>query len=177
VHGTDGIHSTSVTANNFATNTWYYLAVAIDTTAHTASFYSNGTLLGTTSLLDTFTGISAGNAPMLLGNSQTTNVAGGWQGLLDEIRVESVARSSNWISACWLNQSASGSTFTPAPDTDMDGMPDDWEIANGLIPWIPPTRCWTAMVTANRTSPNITRERPRLTRLMFSKSLPPRRRE
>jgi hypothetical protein len=63
-----------------------------------------------------------------------------YNGLIDEFRVSSVARSSNWVWAVWANMNP-GSTFigysaaedplnpTPADD-DADDMADEWEIAH-----------------------------------------------
>ena len=75
------------------------------------------------------------------------SVGNGWTGsapyrfaeYIDEFRISSVARSTNWIAACWLNQSTNGTFVTfgtaelqhpsgePDPDSDGDGMLDAWE--------------------------------------------------
>jgi hypothetical protein len=31
--------------------------------------------------------------------------SGGWHGFLDEVRISDIARGSNWIAACYKNQS------------------------------------------------------------------------
>lgn len=57
-------------------------------------------------------------------------------GLLDEVRVSTTARSPDWIHTCWLNI-ASGAVFTTyssvedgTRDTDGDGLRDLWEITH-----------------------------------------------
>ncbi|MDD5522885.1 MAG: DUF2341 domain-containing protein [Kiritimatiellae bacterium] len=43
-------------------------------------------------------------------------------GGLDEMRIESAGRSSNWVWACWLNQSSSGSFVTYVPETGIKNV-------------------------------------------------------
>jgi len=64
-----------------------------------------------------------------------------WSQYTDEMRLDSVARSSNWVWACWQTV-ADHEAFTRygsvenhhptalEPDVDGDGMPDAWEIAH-----------------------------------------------
>lgn len=137
VHGEDGVHTVTMVGAPFATSTWYYLAVTVEQDMHTVAFYRDGSLVGSVPLTASFTGVSAGSGPMLIGNTALSNSAAGWQGMLDEVRVEAVARSANWIAACWLNQLQPQTTFGLALDSDRDGMPDDWEIAHGLNPYDP----------------------------------------
>jgi len=55
-----------------------------------------------------------------------------YNGLLDEIRISSVPRSTNWLWACWRNVS-SNADFNPCGaimpgGKDTYGVPDDWKI-------------------------------------------------
>lgn len=72
--------------------------------------------------------------PAAIGATLTsTEVPGGaFYGCMDEVRVECVPRSSNWVWACWMNQKP-GSGFTAIDpvknlDLDQDGLPDFWEV-------------------------------------------------
>ncbi|MDA0990610.1 MAG: DUF2341 domain-containing protein [Verrucomicrobia bacterium] len=57
-----------------------------------------------------------------------------FQGIIDEVRVSAVARSADWIFACWTNQQPASGFLTASAvmevDGDNDGMPDVWEMAN-----------------------------------------------
>jgi hypothetical protein len=70
-----------------------------------------------------------------------SGTAQNWSAYADELRVDSVARSSNWVWACWQTAAASDAFAVcgaaedhhPAalvPDADGDGMPDEWEAAH-----------------------------------------------
>jgi hypothetical protein len=85
----------------FQTNTWYYF-----------SFIYNGAnvahLINAQAIPFNYgTGVCNGN---IVPNSNPVYfdgvAAGYFTGLIDEIRISCVARSTNWIWACWLNQSA-----------------------------------------------------------------------
>ena len=80
---------------------WHYLAGAQSGSA--ASLYVDG-LLGAT---NTIAAIGAGN-----GNVEMGRYFNGYyyNGVLDEVRVSGVKRSSNWLWACWMNQ-ASNNVF------------------------------------------------------------------
>jgi hypothetical protein len=57
-----------------------------------------------------------------------------YDGVLDEVRVSSLGRSSNWVWAVYWNSASNASFVTygagegpSEPDADGDGIPDDWE--------------------------------------------------
>ena len=107
---------------------WHHLAAQGDSGG--TDFYVDGRLVG--------------SAPQQVGGSveyiaNTFSLFGGecFAEYIDEFRIESVARSSNWIWTCWLNQSGSPGFTVPGlavnqkeesePDGDGDGMRDSWE--------------------------------------------------
>jgi hypothetical protein len=115
--------------------TWHHVAVTWEpgTTADisNALIYVDG-FLDPLEIIDTETVDTPGIQDTVLGSSIVDRP---YQGLLDEVRIESLVRSSNWIWAAYANQVA-GSTFAgygPVEDlggftdTDGDGMPDFWE--------------------------------------------------
>ncbi len=82
---------------------WHYLFGVFD--GVNRSFYVDG--IGDINLADTGY-ISLDNEPVRIG---ANNGAGNrHRGIIDEVRIENTARSSNWMWACWLNQ-ASNSFF------------------------------------------------------------------
>jgi len=84
---------------------WYHL-VAVST-PNNAYLYLNGTLKATRGSPLTYTRIDN----LWFGRQGTYNNGAEWfSGLMDEVRIESVSRSSNWIWASWMNQ-ASPSAF------------------------------------------------------------------
>ncbi len=71
--------------------------------------------------------------PANIGRMQTASPSY-FNGVLDEIRLSSTARSSDWIRATWANQIPGISFLTvfsaTAPDLDQDHLPDAWEMAH-----------------------------------------------
>ncbi len=70
-------------------------------------------------------------------NSGVPETTNRWNGIMDEVRISTTGRSSNWIWACWLNQSA-GAGFCDygsaednegIVDLDNDQMADEWEVS------------------------------------------------
>ena len=71
------------------------------------------------------------------------NTGDRFNGIIDEVQVSQLARSSNWIWAAYQS-SRTSSSFTcygevtgggePSGDTDGDGLPDAWEDLYGLNP-------------------------------------------
>lgn len=98
----------ATTANNvYGTGTWSMVAFTYDRLAPTnqVRIYVNGVLRGQGNC----TNVLRGLGPDLRFGAYK---AGGYafDGSMDEVRMSSVPRSSNWLWACWLNQ-ASNSAF------------------------------------------------------------------
>ncbi len=107
---------------------WHHLAVVGE--GGGTGFYVDGRLVGSA-------GNQVGGSIAYIAN--TFSIFGGecFAEYIDEFRIESVARSSNWIWTCWLNQSdnpgfmvqapAENQQLESEPDGDGDGMRDSWE--------------------------------------------------
>ncbi len=111
----------------FADTGWHLWTATFDATSRVQSIYRNGTLVATRIANDTYRGSTSTVLRIgeLLGSSYL-------DGAMDELRISSVPRSSNWIWACWYNQMNNRSFLNYLPagfvDQDDDGMPDAWEI-------------------------------------------------
>jgi Concanavalin A-like lectin/glucanases superfamily len=118
----------------FVPNQWFHVAWTYTNAggAESSSIYwtrvdsafTEANLLGTTAN----EGVDpAWSAPLVFGN-EGRNIAGGvnmregLRGLIDEIRISNVVRTSTQF------------IFGPVADTDGDGLPDFWEIENELDP-------------------------------------------
>lgn len=94
--------------NTLSTGTTYYLALTYDEVTGTFTGYFNGS--------SDATGVGIINDPLVTASASTfigedaTNTGRRWNGMIDEARVASVARSANWITTEYNNQS-SPSTF------------------------------------------------------------------
>jgi hypothetical protein len=93
----DSIQSTAIYAGD--TGNWHYYAYELNS-SHIKSFYRDGVGIN----------IQAGNQQNFL-DTKGLVIGSGWQGSLDEARAEGgVARSTNWIWACYMTM-ASNSMF------------------------------------------------------------------
>jgi hypothetical protein len=88
---------------------WNHVAVTLDTSAHQIRAYVNGTLEATA---------TANRVPLpstntvKIGASGDTGNNNRFNGLIDEPRIDTVPRSSNWLWACYMNQGAYGQFVT-----------------------------------------------------------------
>ncbi|MCA9066241.1 MAG: DUF2341 domain-containing protein, partial [Planctomycetaceae bacterium] len=99
------------------TGTWYHVGVTYDDATNTVSVYLNGSQV--------YTNTSA-TSPMLANNGNLTigtgPYAGEWfDGLLDEIRVENTARSTDWFTAQYLSMNNSLITFSGTESVPAGG--------------------------------------------------------
>ena len=98
------------TSTALTPGTWYYIAGTFDGT--TARIYLNGAQQGT----DTPTAPSSQSMPLYINRYS----GGGYRedGVYDEVRLSSIARSSDWIATEFANQSSPGTFFSVgAPQT------------------------------------------------------------
>jgi hypothetical protein len=87
-------------------NPWNHLTLIYDGSVSNASVYIDGRLDSVTNGYDAAVGTSAEH--LYIGNNHhATNAL---HGILDEVRIASVSRSSNWIWATWMNM-ASNAVF------------------------------------------------------------------
>ena len=100
---TDGVNNAvTYPSGSFSGGTWYYIVGTFNSSTRVVTAYKNGQPIGTTTAAvgtisyDT-TGLEFGRQPTF---GQYFN------GILDEVRVESVTRSADWIAAEYTNQSS-----------------------------------------------------------------------
>lgn len=113
---------------------WAAVSVAYDAT-NQAAFYLNGIHVGNVA---GGTAAAPATDPWSLG----ANSGDRFDGLLDEVEVSSVARSSNWIWAAYQGTRSNGGfacygAVSPPGlpgDADRDGLPDAWEAQHGFDP-------------------------------------------
>ena len=77
-------------------STWYHLVVTKPAGSENYSFYLDGSPDGT----NTWTSAPHNTTNTVLSQY---NVGGGWQGLIDEVRVSNIARSAAWIKFEYAN--------------------------------------------------------------------------
>ncbi len=99
---TDGVRNyVTYPSGSFSGGTWYYITGTFNASTRLVSAYKNGLLVGTTTAAvgtisyDT-TGLQFGRQP---------TYGDYFNGILDEVRVENVARSADWMAAEYTNQS------------------------------------------------------------------------
>ena len=97
--------TTSVTTNRVPAGEWHHVAAVVNAAGSTASLYVDGVNCRNNGPI----GAVDSNRTVFIGSfndGQARHV-----GLLDELRIDSLERSSNWIWATWFN-AASNQTFT-----------------------------------------------------------------
>ncbi len=97
----------AVNAGPFSTGTWYHVAGVLN--GNTVTLYVNGSAAGTTTA--TKAGTLLNTADLLsIGNGQAPNI--GTDGILDEVRLSSSARSANWLLTQYRNVSSPSTFYT-----------------------------------------------------------------
>lgn len=90
---------------------WEHVALIYDGVTSNAFLYVNGALECVTNGF----GSAVGSSPydLIIGNTPLDTDA--LEGIVDEFRVESVARSTNWVWATWMNMASNSAFATYAP--------------------------------------------------------------
>ncbi len=104
-------------SHTLSTSTWYYLTATWDATNKLIGYVnaaSDGTDTGTGSGLNT-------TAAVLDIGQDPINAGRFWNGAIDEARIASVARSANWITTEYNNQSAPGTFETLGTEVAVGG--------------------------------------------------------
>ena len=119
---------------------WYHLAVTYDENQDSETrLYINGTLIHQ---WGEWQGVfdSSLASPLSIGIARAgSSNWGDMDGVLDEVRIASVPRSSNWVWACWMNQGPNHASFVSygearptASNTTTNGTPFAWLDRHGL---------------------------------------------
>ncbi|NQU41616.1 MAG: DUF2341 domain-containing protein [Lentisphaerae bacterium] len=107
----EGAGQATTPGGEILANNWYYLAATYDGAKQ--KIYRNGAL----SVEQPYsTAISSAAYPLNIGLYYATGYT--FPGLMDEVRVDHVARSSNWVWACWMNM-GSNTTFSIYGDREL----------------------------------------------------------
>ncbi len=115
--GNGGINYDSSGTNTFSTGTWYYLTFTYDASTGLRG-YVNGSL--DKSVSNGSGALTTNAATLEVGND--TNTAGRFfNGLIDETRISSIARSANWITTEYNNQSNPSTFETFGAETSLGG--------------------------------------------------------
>ena len=91
----DGGDRATLTSGEFSVNTWHH--VAVQRQSGTINAWVDGTRAVNYAGSDDYTGVFTVNQPIGI-NAETTGLASGWQGNIDEIRISTVARYTNGAS-------------------------------------------------------------------------------
>jgi hypothetical protein len=102
---TGGSQNQLLSTGNIPLNAWSYVAGTFDTSTHAQNLYINGvtdsTLVNNGAAIDYKT-----SQDLVLGQRSPYATGYPWFGLLDEIRISTVARSADWIATEYLNESS-----------------------------------------------------------------------
>ncbi len=107
-------------SHTLSTGTWYYLASTYNSSAGLVGYVnaaSDGTAAANGTLTTTGSEVDLGHDP---------GIGRFWDGTLDECRVASVARSQNWITTEYNNQSAPGTFETLGTEVPVGATQSGW---------------------------------------------------
>src|SRR6266481_5962940 len=102
---TGGSQNQLLSTGNVPLNAWSYVAGTFDTSTHAQNLYING--VSDSTLTNNGTAIDYNTSrDLTLGQRSPYATGYPWFGLLDEVRISTVARSADWIAAEFLNESS-----------------------------------------------------------------------
>jgi RHS repeat-associated protein len=107
----------SLLSHSLQPNTWYHVALSWNTATSDAIGFINGTQVFNSS---TSTLWPASIADLAFGTGYNTSRI--WKGLLDEVRISSTARSSDWIATEYNNQSSPSSFYSLSAESAWGGI-------------------------------------------------------
>ena len=121
------------TTDPITAGSWYYVVGVVDVTNNLMQIYVNGSLGASQASSFTSTQTLPSSSDFAAIGSQDDGTSGYSQGLIDEVRLAAVGRSSNWINAEYLNATGGlvtlgGAQSAPAMhgvlgnDTDPDSV-------------------------------------------------------
>jgi len=97
-----------LTANEWiADSAWHHIAVSVNRSNNECRMFIDAKDVSSLPIAGTLTdlGVVVNDAPMVFGADGNGNNA--WQGAMDEFRVESVARTQDYVRLCYMNQKSS----------------------------------------------------------------------
>lgn len=103
-------------SHTLSTGTWYHLVMTYDSSAGLIG-YVNGASDGTAAA----NGTANTNAISTFIGSDPSTGGRGWNGKIDQVTISSVARSANWITTEYNNQSAPGTFETLGTEVSLGG--------------------------------------------------------
>ena len=101
----DSMYHATGSGNYLAGTGWRYVTFTVDNAGHVQRIYIDGRPSGTAVFRDTIMYSGAG-INTLVGTHGNGKSYLNFYGGIDEVRIESVARSTDWIKLCYMNQKA-----------------------------------------------------------------------
>jgi len=101
-----GTYQTFMMTDALSVNQWAHVAIIRDLTDMQMTWVKNGSL--TDQAVASYGAAVAGSATAYIGNGYLTD---NYRGLMDEVRISNVARTTNWLYATWLNMASNDAFF------------------------------------------------------------------
>ena len=112
--GNGSFNGYSLTTGGLVPNTWYDIALTWNTASSSAVGYVNGAQVFITNSSNLW---PATIQDMAIGSGY--NTSRNWNGLIDEVRVSSTARSADWVATEYSNQSSPGTFYSLSPENQV----------------------------------------------------------
>jgi YD repeat-containing protein len=116
-----GALTTQTSTGTISLNAWSHVVATFDTSSHAQTIYLNGTRDST--LTNNGTSIDYGTSQDLtLGQRSPYSTGEGWIGLLDEVRVSTVARSADWVTTEYNDQNSPSTFFSVGSESTLPSL-------------------------------------------------------
>src|SRR5205814_3084944 len=141
-------------AGTISLNAWSHIAGTFDSSSHVEAIYLNGSRDSTVTNNGTAIDYST-SQDLALGQRSPYSPGEGWNGLVDELRISSVARSADWISAEYNNQNSPatfdtfGTESTPPALSSIAVTPANPSVPKGLSQQFTATGTYSDSSTRN----------------------------
>jgi hypothetical protein len=102
----DSVSYTMISSGQYLAKTgWHYIALSINNTTHVQTFYIDGLQYAVTQNVNqiNYAGLGADTYIGTHGNGQKSF---NFNGMIDEVRVNNISMSSDWIKLCFMNEKA-----------------------------------------------------------------------